>query len=337
MMYDVVALGESLIDFTPAGKDEMGMQMFTRNPGGAPANVLAMYAKLGGKTAFIGKVGADDFGLFLKATMEKAKINCDGLLQDQEIPTTLAFVQLNEWGDRSFTFYRKPGADIMLQTEEVPLKVITDCHIFHFGSVSLTEDPSRSATLSAAQTAKNAGAIISYDPNYRPALWPDIATARNEILKALPLVGLLKVSEEEMELLTGETGLEAGANKLAGMGPGVVFVTLGAKGAYCHTPVGNVLVPTYDVDTIDTTGAGDAFWGALLFFMSNEFKKGILQISLDTWEKATDFANAAGSLTTSRKGAIPAMPSKEKILSCMAKNERVPINGCSSVQKIKHP
>jgi fructokinase len=316
-MYDVVALGESLIDFTPAGKNEQGMQLFSQNPGGAPANVLAMNTKLGGKTAFIGKVGADNFGFFLQATMEAAGINCIGLCKDKIIPTTLAFVQLDKKGDRSFTFYRKPGAYGLLRPEEVPMELVTGCHIFHFGSVSLTDEPCRSATLQAAQAAKRAGALISFDPNYRPFLWTDAACAKAEIQNAMPLADFLKVSDEEMELLTGETELSAGAAKLAAMGPEFVFVTLGPKGAYYLTPTGTNIIPTYDVNTVDTTGAGDAFWGALLFSINGRDKAALKNMSQDEWDKIVAFANATGSLTTTAKGAIPAMPMRNEIEDCM--------------------
>lgn len=316
-MYDVVALGESLIDFTPAGKNQLGMQLFSQNPGGAPANVLAMNAKLGGKTAFIGKVGADDFGRFLQETMQAAGIDCTGLCKDEEIPTTLAFVQLDEKGDRSFTFYRKPGADVRLRFEEVLMQLVTGCRIFHFGSVSLTDEPCRSATLRAAQAAKQAGAIISYDPNYRPFLWPNADAAKTEILKALPLADLLKVSEEEMELLTGEKDFAKGAAMLAGQGPAVVVVTLGPKGAYYHTPMGDSAVATYDVKTVDTTGAGDAFWGALLAEIKGRTRETLKTMSAQEWQTAVMIANAAGSMTTREKGAIPAMPTREDIEWCI--------------------
>ena len=191
-MFDIVALGESLIDFTPSGENSQGMALFARNPGGAPANVLAMAAKLGGKTAFIGKVGDDAFGAFLKKTMEDAGVDVRGLRMTREYPTTLAFVQLTPEGDRSFTFYRKPGADVMLAPAEVDRALLRDCRIFHFGSVSLTDEPCRTATLEAAREAKAAGAMISYDPNYRPFLWDSAERAREALLAALPLADIVK-------------------------------------------------------------------------------------------------------------------------------------------------
>ena len=231
-MFDIVALGESLIDFTPSGENSQGMALFARNPGGAPANVLAMAAKLGGKTAFIGKVGDDAFGAFLKKTMEDAGVDVRGLRMTREYPTTLAFVQLTPEGDRSFTFYRKPSADVMLAPAEVDRALLRDCRIFHFGSVSLTDEPCRTATLEAAREAKAAGAMISYDPNYRPFLWDSAERAREALLAALPLADIVKVSEEEMELLTGEVQLAAGADAVAARGAALVLVTLGPRGAY---------------------------------------------------------------------------------------------------------
>lgn len=320
-MFDVVALGESLIDFTPSGTNDMGMQLFSCNPGGAPANVLAMVSKLGGTTSFIGKVGADNFGHFLKATMKKAGIDVSGLSMADDVNTTLAFVQLNENGDRSFSFYRKPGADICLRRDEVDDSLLNNCRIFHFGSVSLTDEPSRSATLYAAEKAKSCGALISYDPNYRPLLWKDEKRARSEMLNALPMADIVKVSEEEMVLLTDRTDLRQGAEKLAQYGAALVLVTLGPKGAFYFSSQGSGMVPTYNVKTIDTTGAGDAFLGALLYCFSNKSKEELYCVSDSELKKVIAFGNAAGSLTTIQKGAIPAMPTRVRIEDCMSSND----------------
>ena len=287
-MFDIVALGESLIDFTPSGENSQGMALFARNPGGAPANVLAMAAKLGGKTAFIGKVGDDAFGAFLKKTMEDAGVDVRGLRMTREYPTTLAFVQLTPEGDRSFTFYRKPGADVMLAPAEVDRALLRDCRIFHFGSVSLTDEPCRTATLEAAREAKAAGAMT--------------------------LADIVKVSEEEMELLTGEVQLAAGADALASRGAALVLVTLGPRGAYYRAAAGRGLLPACEVDTVDTTGAGDAFLGALLSCLAGKTLEELRILPQAQWERIVAFANAAGSLTTAAKGAIPAMPAREQIL-----------------------
>jgi fructokinase len=322
-MYDIVALGESLIDFTPNGTNEMGMLQFVRNPGGAPANVLAMFTKLGGKTAFIGKVGNDEFGKFLTATMKDAGIDVSAVAVSEEIPTTLAIVQLTESGDRSFSFYRKPGADIMLSADDLNKEMLTHCNVFHFGSVSLTDEPSKSATLKAAAIAKDSGAIISYDPNYRPLLWKSESEAKKVILEALKLADIVKVSYEEMVLLTGKQDLKAGAEELAQYGAVLVIITMGSKGAYYHTKTSCALSNTYDVKTVDTTGAGDAFFGAMLWKLKGKSLDEISKISADEWNEILDFANAAGSLTTTKKGAIPAMPNLAEIEECMKKVKKI--------------
>lgn len=228
-MFDVVALGESLIDFTPNGTNAQGIELFARNPGGAPANVLAMNARLGGKTAFIGKVGKDGFGDFLRQTLVESSIDVSGLVIDEKIPTTLAFVQLDSKGDRSFTFYRNPGADVMLTSAEVNRNLIDDAAIFHFGSVSLTSDPSRTATLEAARYARQQGKLVSFDPNYRPLLWEHPADAVVQMQEGVKLADLLKVSEEEMQLITNESDLARGSQALLEMGPSLVLISLGAR------------------------------------------------------------------------------------------------------------
>ena len=243
-MFDVVALGESLIDFTPNGTNAQGIELFARNPGGAPANVLAMNARLGGKTAFIGKVGKDGFGDFLRQTLVESSIDVSGLVIDEKIPTTLAFVQLDSKGDRSFTFYRNPGADVMLTSAEVNRNLIDDAAIFHFGSVSLTADPSRTATLEAARYARQQGKLVSFDPNYRPLLWEHPADAVVQMQEGVKLADLLKVSEEEMQLITNESDLARGSQALLEMGPSLVLVSLGAKGAYYRNAVGAGHLPT---------------------------------------------------------------------------------------------
>jgi fructokinase len=317
-MYDVIGIGELLIDFTPNGQNDAGMALFARNPGGGPPNVLTMIARLGGRTAFIGKVGQDDFGRFLKKTLDDAGICTSGLVMVSDVNTTLAFVQLNEKGDRSFSFYRKPGADMMLREDEIDKNLVTNCRIFHFSSVSLTDEPCRSATLHAVKLAKDVGRIISYDPNYRPLLWNNPLEAKKVICDALPLADILKVSEEEMELLTGETNLEKGAERLSLLGAALVLITLGPKGAYYRNKVASGTIHTYDVKTIDTTGAGDSFLGAVQFSIRNKTIEEIRIMDKAQLDEMISFANAAGSLTTTKKGAIPAMPSLEEIKACQS-------------------
>lgn len=325
MEYDLVALGESLIDFTPGGTNALGMQLFARNPGGAPANVLAMFAKLGGSTAFVGKVGEDDFGRFLQKTMEDAGIDVSALVHTQQARTTLAFVQLDEKGDRSFSFYRKPGADILLRPDEVDAEKLRHCGMFHFGAVSLTDEPARSATKFAAKTARQAGALISYDPNYRPLLWESPQQAKDEMLSALPLADIVKVSQEEMELLTGHADLCAGAAALAAHGASLVLVTLGPQGAYYRTPRAQGRLAACDVPTVDTTGAGDAFLGALLWRLRGKKAAALQEIAAAEWEDIVAFAGAAGSLATTKQGAIPALPGIDAIEACMREAPRIKI------------
>ncbi|WP_312693256.1 carbohydrate kinase family protein [Caproiciproducens sp.] len=316
-MYDVVAVGELLIDFTPNGSNDQGCALFARNPGGAPANVLAANSRLGGKTAFIGKVGRDAFGDFLKVTLERIGICTDGLAVSETVNTTLAFVQLDERGDRSFSFYRKPGADMMLEKSDISDGLIKNCRILHFGSVSLTDEPSRQATFYAVKLAKASGKIISYDPNYRPLLWSSEEEAKREMLAALTLADIVKVSREELSLLTGDADLELGAKKLAQYGASLILVSLGAKGAFYSSGETCGMLPAYDVKTVDTTGAGDAFLGAVHYRLRNKSLDDIKGLSGDELEDIVSFANAAGSLATTRKGAIPAMPSLEQVQACL--------------------
>ncbi len=315
-MFDVTAIGELLIDFTPGGSNAGGDLLFARKPGGAPANVLAANSRLGGKTAFIGKVGNDAFGRFLRDVLEETEIDTSGLAVDSDIPTTLAFVQLDERGDRSFSFYRKPGADLMLQISDIQESLITGCHIFHFGSVSLTGEPSRSATLFAVETAKKAGCIISYDPNYRPLLWDNVEDAKEQMKAGLALADIVKVSEEEMALLTGKTDLQEGSQELARYGASLILISLGAKGAFYRKGGLYGQLPTYDVKTIDTNGAGDSFLGAVHYRLRGKTLTKIQSLAEADIEDIISFANAAGSLTTTRGGAIPAMPTLEEIETC---------------------
>lgn len=317
-MIDIVALGEILIDFTPSGVNEQGIALFARNPGGAPANVLAMNNRLGGTSAFIGKVGADGFGRYLRQTLTGCGIDDSGLVEDVAIPTTLAFVQLNEQGDRSFSFYRKPGADLMLTASEIRRALIDRCKIFHFGSVSLTGEPCRSACLEAAAYAKQQGKRISFDPNYRPLLWDSETEAREQIMRGIALADILKVSKEEMLLITGTDDLEKGSAMLLEMGPSLVLVTMGEKGAFYRNGSYAARIPTYPVKAIDTTGAGDAFVGAMLWCLKD---LPVEEISHSDLSQMVDFANAAGSLTTTKGGAIPAQPTLEEIRICQKKKE----------------
>lgn len=316
-MYDVTAIGELLIDFTPVGLSEQKRPLFEQNPGGAPANVLACLSRLGRATAFIGKVGADQFGYSLKATLEQVGVSTHGLVMTDTCHTTLAFVHLNDQGDRSFSFYRNPGADLLLEPGELSYNLIDDCQIFHFGSVSMTADPSRQATLAAVRYAREQGKLVSYDPNLRLMLWPSPESARIAILHAMPLADILKISEEELLFLTGESDLGRGADHLLRhYDLKLILITLGPKGAYARTRGCEAWRPAYDVKTVDTTGAGDAFTGGFLYqlLVSGKPVGALSEADLTAF---LAFANATGSLATTRKGAIPALPTLGEVEDCM--------------------
>ncbi|HZJ82955.1 MAG TPA: carbohydrate kinase, partial [Clostridia bacterium] len=264
-MMDVVALGELLIDFTPGGVSPDGNELFERNPGGAPANVLASLSRLGGAGGFIGKVGEDQFGYFLRDVLDQNGINSKGLIFSEEANTTLAFVHLEEDGERNFSFYRKPGADIMLREDEVNVELIDDARIFHFGSLSMTQEPSRSATLRAVEYAKQKGKTITYDPNWRPPLWETDGAAKEGMSIGLSYADILKISEEELAFLIGESNLQKGTGLLADMGITMILVTLGSEGCFYRYPKGIGNVKGFNVTAVDTTGAGDAFFGGFLY------------------------------------------------------------------------
>lgn len=316
--YDLIALGECLIDLTPAGAAGGGAPLLACNPGGAPANVLAMHARLGGRTAFVGKVGDDAFGRRLARSLAGAGIDTRFMRFTGEAPTTLAVVQLDEKGDRSFAFYRSPGADTLLCAEEAAEALAAGCGVFHFGSLSLTDEPARTATLKAAAAAKEAGALVSYDPNYRPALWESRESAVHWMARGLALADLVKVSEEELGMLTGTDDPAAGTAALCAGGALLAVATLGPDGAFWRTAAGCGHVPALPVQAVDTTGAGDAFWGALLWQLRGLDAAGVAALSPDRWAAVTAFACAAGSLTASRPGAIPAMPDAGQIARALA-------------------
>jgi len=320
-LYDVVALGELLIDFTPAGISQLGNAMFERNPGGAPANVLSAVSKLGGKGAFIGKVGNDQFGIFLKNVLEEHDIETKGLKFSKEVNTTLAFVHLDERGDRSFSFYRKPGADMMLSSDDLDLDMIDEAKIFHFGSLSMTNEPSKSATKTALEYARRKGKIITYDPNWRPALWDNDEAAKEGMIFGLQFADILKISEEELEFLSGTKDVHDGSKRLFDMGIKIVIVTLGSKGCFYNCLAGSGYLNTYDTKVVDTTGAGDSFLGALIYQIS-KYVGEIETIKLDELKAMIDFSNAVGALCASKKGAINAMPAIEEVRHCM---ENIPL------------
>lgn len=311
-VYDVTALGEILIDFTPCGKSDARQRLFEQNPGGAPANVLTALSRFGRKTAFIGKVGKDMHGSFLKEVLAENGISTEGVVESEDAFTTLAFVALSDTGERSFSFARKPGADTCLMENEVKKELISECRIFHIGSLSLTAEPVRTTTFKALEMAKESGCMISYDPNYRAPLWNSKEDAIREMRSVLPYVDVMKLSDEETELLTDISDAEGAAKKLLEYGIALVVVTLGAKGAWIATKEGCAYVPAYSADVVDTTGAGDAFWGGFLHKLL-ESEKAADVITLEEAREFTKFGNAVASLCVEKRGAIPAMPTLAEV------------------------
>ena len=310
-MTDITAVGEILIDLTQSGVNELGIPVFAANPGGAPANLAVAAARLGASTAFIGKVGTDSYGTFLRNTLIDNHVDVTGMVTDPRNRTTLAVVAVDKQGERTFSFYRDPSADVNLKAEEISADQLKNTKFLHFGSVSLTTDPARSATLFAAKAAKEYGALISYDPNYRASLWSDEATAVERMLEPLSMVDVLKVSDEELPLLTGTEDLEAGSKILADKGIALVLVTLGANGAFYRFGDQTGHIPGIKVKVGDTNGAGDTFFGATLAQLAG-FDK-LEDITVAELENIIAIANKAAALTTSRHGAIPAMPSREEV------------------------
>lgn len=317
--YDVVALGELLIDFTENGVSAQGNPVLEANPGGAPCNVLAMLNRLGKKTAFIGKVGDDNFGHMLAQTVEKSGTDIQNLLFDQSVPTTLAFVHTQPDKDRAFSFYRNPGADMMLKKEEVMEDVIRAGRIFHFGTLSSTHPGVREATRYALHVAKDAGLLISFDPNLREPLWDSLEDARAEIAYGLSWCDILKISDNELEFMTGTSDYTKGVAILRkSYDIPLIFVTLGRKGsrAYYKDYVVEA-APFLQEHTIDTTGAGDTFEGCALNYVLEHGLETLTQADLS---ELLTFANAGASIITTRKGALRVMPTAEEICALIALN-----------------
>lgn len=319
-MYDVTALGELLIDFTPSGQSEQGNSLFETNPGGAPANVLVALSRLNMKTAFIGKVGNDQFGHMLKSVLQGQNIDTSHLLFSEKVNTTLAFVHLDEQGDRSFSFYRNPGADIMLEKNEISEEKIKQSRIFHFGSLSLTNEPSATATFTALEFAKKHKVLISYDPNLRAPLWRSMDEAKQQIKKGFEYADIVKLSEEELEFLTGEHDVTKGTHILQEKyGTSVIFVTLGPNGCFYRNKNVYGRKNGFQVNVVDTTGAGDAFVGGALYKILT-MKKNVNLLDHTDLEEIVMFANAMGALTTEGTGGIPSIPSMERLVDFLKKN-----------------
>ena len=315
--FDVVALGELLIDFTDNGVSSQGNTLFEANPGGAPCNVLAMLRKLGKSCAFVGKVGNDIFGHMLRGVVTDAGINVDSLVMDDDVRTTLAIVKTYENGDRDFSFYRNPGADMMLTEAELPLDTIANARIFHFGTLSMTHPEVRKATLKAIEVAKANGALISFDPNLRPPLWKSLEEAKEQIGVGLGLCDILKIADNEIEFMTGEKDFDKGAAILRERYPNIKIlnVTAGADGSYSYSCGHRVFVPSFKLGgTIETTGAGDTFCASVLNFV---LENGVVGLTEQDLTDMLRFANAAAYLVTTKKGAIRSMPEKNQVLEIL--------------------
>lgn len=325
--YDVIALGELLIDMTNNGMSESGNTLFEANPGGAPCNVLAILNKLGRKVGFIGKVGDDIFGHKLKKVLDEVGIDTKNLIIDRDARTTLAFVQTFEDGDRDFSFYRNPGADMMLKKEDVDVDLLRDTKIFHFGTISMTHQDVREATKYAIEEAKKAGAIISFDPNLREPLWNCLDDAKEQVLYGLTKCDVLKISDNEIQWLTGEEDYTAGVRRIREKyNIPLITVSLGKKGsrAYYKQPATDgdgIMVevkPFLQKNTIETTGAGDTFSGCMLHSV---LEKGLDDLKEEDLKEMLTFANGAASIITTRNGALRVMPNLEEIIE-MIKNYR---------------
>ena len=312
--FDVTALGELLIDFIQNGESEQGNPLFEANPGGAPCNVLAMLTKLGYNTSFIGKVGNDSFGSQLKNAITDVGINSDYLYMDDEVHTTLALVHTFPDGDRDFSFYRNPGADMMLTENEIPEDVIKNSRIFHFGTLSMTHEGVRNATKKAVGIAKDAGVLISFDPNLRPPLWKTLDEAREQVLYGLGKCDILKISDNEIQWLSGETDYTKGVEWInRQFNIPLILVSMGKEGSRAYYKGDMVeAAPFIQEKTIETTGAGDTFCGCILHYI---LEHGLDELSKEELKEMLIFANSAASLVTTRKGALKVMPSKEEVMS----------------------
>lgn len=313
-MTDVVALGEILIDFTFAGKSADGKNIYEENPGGAPANCACAVAKLGGKAAFVGMTGSDSFGEDLRETLAALNVDLRGMRTTDKQHTTLAFVSLDANGERHFSFCRNPGADTQLSEADLDEELLKSTKILHVGSLSLTDQPAKSATLKAIDLVKKAGGLISYDPNWRANLWKGRSDAMDELKSLFKYADIVKVSDEELSLLFGDVTCEEGAAKIHEQGVKLIMITLGAKGVYYSaktegcTASGTISVPK--VKVADTTGAGDSFNGGLLFRLTRREKP--LNFIKEELIKDINFANSVASLCVTKRGAIPALPTLEE-------------------------
>ena len=315
--YDVIALGELLIDFTMNGQSEQGNNMFEACPGGAPCNVLALLNKMGKKTAFIGKVGKDQFGALLRDTITEAGIDASNLMVDENVNTTLAFVHTFPDGDREFSFYRNPGADMMLTADEVNPEVVKDTKVFHFGTLSMTHEGVREATKKAVETAKANGCLVSFDPNLRPPLWSSLDLAKEQMEYGFGKCDILKISDNEIQFVSGKEDYDEGIAYLQETyNIPLILLTMGKDGSRAYYKGMRVERPGSSVKAIETTGAGDTFCGSSLNYLVDHDFENLTEEQLG---EMLTFANAAAALVTTKKGAIKAMPVKEEVLELIQK------------------
>ena len=315
--YDVIALGELLIDFTMNGQSEQGNNMFEACPGGAPCNVLALLNKMGKKTAFIGKVGKDQFGALLRDTITEAGIDASNLMVDENVNTTLAFVHTFPDGDREFSFYRNPGADMMLTADEVNPEVVKDTKVFHFGTLSMTHEGVREATKKAVETAKANGCLVSFDPNLRPPLWSSLDLAKEQMEYGFGKCDILKISDNEIQFVSGKEDYDEGIAYLQETyNIPLILLTMGKDGSRAYYKGMRVERPGFSVKAIETTGAGDTFCGSSLNYLVDHDFENLTEEQLG---EMLTFANAAAALVTTKKGAIKAMPVIEEVLELIQK------------------
>ena len=317
-MPDIISIGESLIDFlsTERGVLIEDARGFTIAPGGAPANVAAAVAKLGGSSGFIGKVGKDSFGVMIRKTLMEADVNVDQLIMDGSVNTTLAFISVKPNGEPDFVFYRNHcGADLALRLNEIDRGYIEEASILHFGSISLTGEPLRSATVGVIEMAKRSNTIVSFDPNLRPSLWPDLDSAKAEIEKGLQYADIVKLTDVELEFITGTDNLHGGSDEILKCGPRMVFVTRGGEPCFFNNGDIAFEYPTFEMELVDATGAGDAFMGGTLLKLHDRLRSGttVFALKREEIEPILRFATACGAITVTRKGVVPALPTLDEV------------------------
>ncbi len=317
--FDVIALGELLIDFTMNGQSEQGNNMFEACPGGAPCNVLALLNKMGKKTAFLGKVGQDQFGTLLKDTITEVGIDSTRLVMDPEVNTTLAFVHTFPDGDREFSFYRNPGADMMLSESDVDPEFIGQAKIFHFGTLSMTHDGVRAATKKAVQAARENGCLISFDPNLRPPLWSSLDLAKEQMEYGFGVCDILKISDNEIQFVSGKEDYDEGIAYLQEKYQiPLILLTMGRDGSRAYYKGMRVQRPGFSVKAIETTGAGDTFCGSsLTYILEHDFDS----LTEEQLGEMLTFANAAAAIVTTKKGAIRSMPEREEVTALLDSNK----------------